>query len=50
LAGYVDRTIIVYAQMCPKGDRFPQGLTVETVCSIITELQTRYPEMPGVRI
>ncbi len=23
LAGYVDRSIVVYAQMCPKGERFP---------------------------
>ena len=24
------------------------GLTVESVCSMMTELQSRYPEMPGV--
>ena len=28
--------------------RSTDGLTVESVCSMMTELQSRYPEMPGV--
>jgi hypothetical protein len=48
LAGYIDRTIVLYAQMCPKGEEHPDGLTVEGVCSLISELQGLYPEMPGL--
>ena len=48
LAGYIDRTIVLYAQMCPKGEEHPGGLTVEGVCSLISELQGLYPEMPGL--
>ena len=25
LAGYIDRTIVLYAQMCPKGEEHPGG-------------------------
>ena len=37
LAGYIDRTIVLYAQMCPKGEEHPGGLTVEGV-RFLTEI------------
>lgn len=48
LAGYIDRTIVMYAQICPKGEEHPHGLAVDGVCSLISELQDEFPEMPGL--
>ena len=47
-AGYLDRSIIMYSQMCPRSARWPRGFTVDGVCAMMAAVQQKYPEMPGV--
>ena len=46
--GYSDRAIIMYSQLCPKGDKWPKGFTVDAVCSMMAAVKAQFPEMPGV--
>eukprot|EP01050_Picozoa_sp_SAG11_P002164 SAG11_NODE_105_length_16528_cov_4.337635_9_plen_430_part_00 len=47
-AGYLENSIIMYSQMCPKGAKWPRGFTVQGVCAMMTAVKEHYPEMPGV--
>ena len=46
--GYSDRAIIMYSQLCPKGDKWPKGFTVDAACSMMAAVKAQFPEMPGV--
>ena len=46
--GYSDRAIIMYSQLCPKGNKWPKGFTVDAACSMMAAVKEQFPEMPGV--
>ena len=49
LAGYIDRTIVLYAQMCPKGEEHPGGLTVQVIPTpsyVLDRISPIFPRFP----
>ena len=47
-AGYIHKTINCFGMTCPKSEAYPNGFTVDSMCALVSETQTLFPEMPGV--